>query len=415
MRRMSLAARTLWILFVCLPLLAACDQASATAPSRSATPRTTVSSSAVPAMQTVALVYTYFGHKSDNSDSGVAGGSALDGAQVWHTAIGHVNYPPIIVGNTLYLCVRAPGDTAQNIVAVRIADGQLLWTTPLPSESMNYVLTADSTTVVVNAGIHGLYALDPDTGTIRWHLSLRLEHSKPGLHAGVVSTFVTHKPFDPPMLAAFRASDGAQLWAVPYGAYIGSRIELTSTAAFGSTLLGFADGPHVVAFSLRDGHVLWSSQSAGFVLAATPHAIFVESTTYQLEALSPANGTLLWQVPVLTYYSVAFDAVPIVNGVLYLSNATEFVAVRVSDGALAWRTSDLQAAPKSVMVVNGVAYLLRQRIPPPDGSQGGGCVLTASGCPDEIVALNSATGRLLWHRALQHVQLLAQPIPDVSD
>ncbi len=136
----TMRTRGLWVVIVCLALLSACSGTT----------------NSGPAAHETAFVYTYF---AQNGEAGVAGANPADGTDVWRTPIGHANWAPIIVGTCLYACVRVHGQATQTIVAVRIADGQVLWRTELPESTYNAVINADATTVVVNGGDRGLYAL----------------------------------------------------------------------------------------------------------------------------------------------------------------------------------------------------------------------------------------------------------------
>ena len=186
---------TLWVatrlvlLLMCLPLLPACGPS---------TPPPTTSSATVSGTSghgPVGFVYTY----ASTATAGLVGASAHDGSTIWRAAVGHANWAPVIVGDTVYACVVVQGQVTQDIVAVRVATGQLLWRTNLPAGDIGDVINADTTTVVVDAGETGLYALNPQDGAIRWHLPLFVE-GKPLVHAGVVYALVDPQRFSLPAL-----------------------------------------------------------------------------------------------------------------------------------------------------------------------------------------------------------------------
>jgi outer membrane protein assembly factor BamB len=314
--------------------------------------------------------------------------------------VGHANWAPLIVGDTVYACVVVQGQVTQDIVAVRVATGQLLWRTKLPAgDGPNYVINADTTTVVVDAGDDGLYALNPQDGAIRWHLPLFVE-GKPLVHAGVVYALIDPQRFSLPALNAYRASDGKLLWSVPLGGHNG-RIELTSSAIFVD-----ADTSQPAAFRLRDGHLLWSV-AGGFVIAATDAAVFIQDKNYHLDALSVTDGSSLWQTSIdAGLYTVNYDVVPVMNSVLYVASSSGGIAaVHTRDGTVLWQHTNQNA--EAVIVVNGVAYLYTSAPP----SLFGGCGLFGlSACPDQVVALNAATGALLWQKSVPDGQELAEPV-----
>jgi len=114
------------------------------------------------------IVYTTF---DTNGGAGVTAISGRDGKTLWHAAIGHSNWAPLIVGDTLFACVFDPAHPGLNVVAVRMRDGKLLWRTSLPAgDGFNDVFAADATTVAVNADRGGLYALDAATGAKYWQV-----------------------------------------------------------------------------------------------------------------------------------------------------------------------------------------------------------------------------------------------------
>ena len=394
------AATRLLLVLMCLLLLPACGQSMPPQTTRSATV------SGTSGKGPVAFVYTTC-TCSPSSSTGIdnlVGASAHDGSTVWRVAVGGGIWAAIIVGDTLYAGVDVgQGQATEDIVAVRVATGQLLWRTKLPRVVFDlYVINADTTTVVVNAGGTGLYALNPQDGTIRWHLPVLVER-KPLVHAGVVYALVDPQRFSFPSLNAYRASDGTLLWSVahPQGAHNG-RIELNSSAIFENV-----DTGGLAAFSLRDGHQLWTGEG-GNLVAATDAAVFLDDPNYQLGALSATDGSRLWQSSISAgYYSIDFNVAPVVNGVLYVigssgginSSGGGIAAVRIKDGTVLWQHTNENA--DAVIVVNGVAYLYTSVTPIESGECGGGV------CRYQVVALNAATGALLWQKSVPDAQSLA--------
>jgi outer membrane protein assembly factor BamB len=377
------AAARLLLLLMCLLLLPACAPFTLPGTTSSANVSATCSNSPV------AFVYTT---ATSTGTAGLVGASAKDGCTVWRAAVGHANWAPIIVGDTVYACVVGQGYTTEDIVAVRVATGQVLWRTKLPDDAFNYVINADTTTVVVDAGENGLYALNPQNGVIRWHLPLFVER-KPLVHAGVVYALVDPQRFSLPSLNAYRASDGKLMWSVPLGGHNG-RLELNSSAIFTD-----ADTSQPAAFSLRDGHLLWSV-AGGFVIAATDAAVFIQDKNYHLDALSVTDGSQLWQTSIdAGLYTINYDVAPVVNSVLYVAGSSgSIAAVRTRDGTLLWQNTSQNT--EAVIVVNGVAYLYT--------SGSGGCFFGP--CPDQVVARSAATGALLWQKSVPDGQELAEPV-----
>ncbi|PWT78100.1 MAG: hypothetical protein C5B60_01675 [Chloroflexi bacterium] len=222
---------------------------------------------------------------------------------------------------------------------------------------------------------------------------------QPLVHAGVVYALVDPQQLSLPSLNAYRASDGTLLWSAshPQGKENG-RIERNSSAIYADvgTL-------QTAAFSPRDGHQLWTG-GGGSLVAATDSAIFIQDRDNHLGALSATDGSRLWQSSIsVGYYSNDFDVTPVVNSVLYVTGSSSssggIAAVRTRDGTELWQHTNLYV--EAVIVMNGVAYLYTIVSPSE-------CLLGA--CTGQVVALNAATGALLWQKSVPEGQLLAEPV-----
>lgn len=349
------------------------------------------------ATPSVGFLYLYTVSSGDGGaivGGGIAAAPATGDCQIWHAAIGESSCAPIITDDVVYTCTFTHG---LRIVAVRVADGQVLWTTPafpLPPGGVDPELTADATTVVVSSAQDGLYALDAHSGSIRWHQAIE-GNGPPALRGGVVYQQVQNALQDqaiPRLYSAFRATDGTPLWAIPDAMNPNIGNVLNATAAFGDTASGQA-----VALDLRDGHVLWTGQH-GFPIAATDTTVFVIDN-FMLAALSATDGTLLWRSSVKT----GFDGLSIVNGVLYVLSdigaPEELAAVRAGDGTVLWQVALPPAYDKPPVVRDGVVYLYyttRDSI--------GAC------CYPHIAAYNAMTGAQRWLKSAPDVGGIIQSV-----
>ena len=159
-------------------------------------------------------------------------------------------------------------------VAVRLSDGKLLWQTPVPSKGYNPLLFSDGQTIVVDSGQAGLTGLDPADGAIRWSRQVQTV-GRGVLHRGVYYISLPSDPSSPggssPALAAYRASDGVELWKVP--------ITISSGLVANENMLFANFGPNTaVALSQEDGHQLWANidpASLAFVVGASPRMALV--------------------------------------------------------------------------------------------------------------------------------------------
>lgn len=371
------SSRALWIALLSLPLLSACTPGQA--------PSQKSASGGSPA----AFVYTYV---SQSGESGVAGARASDGAEVWRAPIGHANWRPIIVGSTVYTCVAKWHQASQDIVAVRVTDGRILWSVSLPNSGFSDIINANATTVAVVSG-EGLYALDARTGATRWHatLSSRL----PAVVTDDVVAVVAATPLSSSLaLTAFRASDGKQLWRAN-DEVSNDRFEITTATIF----IGSSVAPSY-AFSLPNGHQVWKGPLDGAPIATAQGVVILDSHD-NLAAVSPENGASVWRSSIdAGFNQFTYGVAPVVNGALYLVNQHGLVAVRTIDGAILWRVDEPLDEAESVIIRQGVAYLYRSTNPP-------GSLWTGD---PEIIALDAVTGKSLWKMTVHGAQMLAEPV-----
>ncbi len=189
--------------------------------------------------------------------------SGRDGSPLWHTSVGGVASAQIIVGDAVYATVFT------SAVAVRLSDGQLLWRTAVPYEGGIQHLYSDGQNIVVDSGQAGLTGLDPSDGAIRWTRQVQTT-GRGVLYRGVYYISLPHDRTSPvgsaPALAAYRASDGVELWKVP--------ITMSSDLFANENMLFANSGPNTtVALSQEDGHQLWSDvdpASPTYVIGASP-------------------------------------------------------------------------------------------------------------------------------------------------
>jgi outer membrane protein assembly factor BamB len=356
---------------------------------------------AAPLAHNTPLVYS--GSLSGNQAfSGVAARSAQDGAPLWQANVGIANWAPVVVNGVVYALTTTPPVTGEIAVAVRVADGRVLWHTSVPYGDRSGFLTTDGTWVAVSTGSAGLYVLDAATGTLRWHLAGPVDQASPvrnGIVYAVipgpnivVNDIVTGSTIE---LAALRATDGTQLWSVGSG---GGDYALTDAALFGNFTT-----QEVFARSPVDGHLLWVNSAAGRVLAATAQMLLVDGG--HLTALDPQDGHVLWQSPAA--FSPDIQAVISVNRgltsvVIYGFQDHDVVAVRASDGAAVWTTHYGDYFIDGVVTIDGVVFAALT----PNKTVTSWCM---SECTERIVALDGATGSLYWELDAPELAQFAVP------
>ncbi len=254
-----------------------------------------------------------------SADHGVYAVRASDGTQVWRFAAKlAVNSSPAVTGDAVVF-----SSLDGNIYAVAVADGKLRWTLktggerrytapgihglspgnemmPDPFDVFLSSPTIVDGVVYIGSGDHRVYALDAQTGAVKWKFeSGDVVHATPAVVNGVVYIGSFDRNF-----YAIDAASGRELWHFQTGddQVLHNQIGIPGSAAV-------ADG--VVLFGCRDGHFY---------------------------ALDARTGRLKWSEDNRMGWVIASPAVQ--NGIVYFptSDGTQFKAINIETGALVWRT-----------------------------------------------------------------------------
>jgi outer membrane protein assembly factor BamB len=366
------------------------------------------------------------------------GGTVLDGLRgrdgtvAWSTPIGQsANEPPLVFGGVIYAeagdhiqPTSASATPSDAVVAVRLRDGHPLWRATLPASSLQ--LAADATSIIVAAGDAGLYALDPASGAVRWHQTLRTRLA-PFVGGGVVvvqvDDIVVGK--DGPPIAApdsglwgFRERDGAVLW---------TRGQLAAAAADQVAVYGNIGGA-VTARRLVDDHVLWEYDGAPPVSGVAAQTFLMDRgiggqlalvvTGGHLVALDARTGQFRWQSSdTLTDTPGGFVAIggPVFGPVfgagsgsvpsIVVAHHGTVIALQASDGAVLWRTVIPDYHDGTVLGMSGQEGALFVEV------EGPACKSTFFGescLPNRLAALDTSTGAIAWWHDLPSGLMLAR-------
>lgn len=350
--------------------------------------------------------------------SSIVGLHAKDGSEAWRMTIGaSYNVGPLSVsGDVLYVIeVAAPTPStpppgAVSIIALRLSDGKTLWRTPLPPIGYDVSVNVDSSAVLI-AATDALYALDPSSGTVRWHQT-ELIRPWPYLGSGVVvARLAGDEPDTASGLAAWRESDGTKLWQLNSSPDL--NVVTNSAAVFGR------EQGVITARSLQTGHPLWHFPTGGdlhvgTLLAATDSIVLAQTyappaggiSSVSLVALDARTGKQLWTV-IRTLYGGVQDGVgPLFGGaangetMIYGWDGADLLGLRGSDGAPIWHATMPPYTPNQEQLLDGVLYVL---LFPPSCELG--CWFSAQN--ERLAALNPATGVPYWQRDLTEEAALA--------
>lgn len=235
-------------------------------------------------------------------------------------------------------------------------DGTELWHKKLGAMGGEPVFAVDTLYVGTDAGV--LYALDPTTGKVRWQHQAKGSLIRPPAISGDMLVFTTELD---KVVALDRAS-GKFRWQyereTPEEFTI--RGNAGATIADNRVYCGFSDG-HVVALSLSAGEIVWvrslAGESAQFVdVDTTPiaagGAVYAASSSGGLYALSAADGTERWHVPMTGAAQLLLD-----GNRLFAVAAEEGLYALDLSGHVLWRQGFAKAGDPGPAVLDG-SYLL---------------------------------------------------------
>ncbi|HEX6122932.1 MAG TPA: PQQ-binding-like beta-propeller repeat protein, partial [Ktedonobacterales bacterium] len=268
---------------------------------------------------------------------------------------------------------RKPLLAALIVVLVLTAVGGVAWVragrgSPAPVDASLTLFTQgrDCSRVTGDcAQTNALYAVRAKSGSVRWEVvepePAYFIGSAPLFHDGVVYAYTSAGPADaigstvPYLLTAWRGRDGAPLWH--------TRI---LTPCCGAPLTYVADGQLVVLTYDAvgsDGHLTWG-----------------------LMRLRASDGAMLGMISL-----PARGEVPVIvdNMVYQCQHSGTIMALRLSDGALVWRSSAYESTYTDCALkeADGVVFASILALKS-DG--------TAAGEAGQLLALNATNGQMLW-------------------
>jgi len=341
---------------------------------------------------------------------------ALDSAtghEKWHfDASGGSQWAPQVVGQYGEIVVALKPGTDYNNFAVigtlygfDAQTGHVRWSLPGVS-----VFASDANAIIVEDFLNNsgdISRIDPRSGSRLWSVS-PAGFPWIGLVSGnLVLTMNTIDPNQPFRLFAFSLTNGAHLWDASLTSqesghagvgeiYVSPDSPQIVYATSGDISNGTVCGEHLDAFDASTGNHLWaySCSNVQFV-GTTDNRVLLSSLdtsqSFVAIALDALTGNEAWSFSgpplgcnIMPFLLASQAYIPCLND--YAGAGTLF-ALNVIDGSVAWRQSTpLFAGPPLGVsgvqeVVNNIAYY-EAYLSSPDTYQ--------------LVALNSATGAILW-------------------
>ena len=291
---------------------------------------------------------------------------------------------------SLYFSATTTGASPQSSVsALNASDGTLRWSYQ-PPEQAQYDVKLESNVVYFGAADQQVYALDANSGLVRWHVKVGgfplVAEAVDGVIYGNVATD-TSTQFSGGPLFALNEGDGSARW---HSQVSGSILGVVD----GVVYVGGSTDNTLYALNASDGSVKWKFQAA-----YTPYEIDVEqgevyaidtvpnSGASSLYALDVSSGTLKWQYPAnpdiqenVSLAGADSNAVYLIvppNQNTYQTNLA--LALKASDGSTLWQyqTSSVYHYFLSSTLDSGVLYL--------GGNDG------------TLYAFTASNGKLHWH------------------
>ena len=346
---------------------------------------TSVFNAAAPLASNVTIPYSISVGNAD--EDGLASFNGRDGSDAWHAAVGEssIVFTPVMANGIIYTegGSRPPGQST--LLAVRASDGHILWKFLAPI--WDFGMATDGVIVLVEAGAHGLYALDAKTGALRWQ---RAETAVPRLYVkdGVAIATITDTQGASAHFAFYEEEDGKPLWQLPETL----SVDINHTAIYTS------DTEEVLAYASQTGKVLWHSETAGKIIAVNEQAVLI-SDGQNVTSLDVATGHTLWDAPVALegWSSVAQTPTLIYGASQNGADQDEVIALRLSDGSELWHSEFPGHSVVQVIEVQGVVFAL----------------LTSKAenhQPPRVVALDGAVGKVYWSRDSQEISILVNNV-----
>lgn len=293
----------------------------------------------------------YFG----SADRSLYAVNLPDGSLRWKFPTrGGVNSSPAVAAGLVYF-----GSLDGNFYAVDTTNGKVKWqfqtggerrfTAPgihgaMPrTESMPDPFDVFLSSPAVEGGIvyfgsgdHNVYALDAQTGSLKWKFATgNVVHASPAIAGGVVYIGSWDR-----YLYALDAQSGALLWKFQTGddTVIYNQIGIASSAAVagGSVFFGCRDG-HFYAVDAKTGELRWKHDNKKGWVIASPAVLdgvvyFPTSDGTRFKALDAASGRVLFD---LTNKAVSFSSPAISNGIAYFGSSDGWLhAVDVKTGTM---------------------------------------------------------------------------------
>ena len=233
----------------------------------------------------------------DNRKGAVVALNARTGKTVWRAAIGATESSPLVVNGVVYV-----GSRNDKVYALDADTGRVRWTYTTGGE-VKGAAAYIAGTIYIGAYDGHLYALNARTGMLRWRASVEN-----------------------------RLGGRGTLYANP-------------AIAYGRVYIGATDGV-VYSFGATSGRLLWARRTGGYVYSSAAlwhQTVYVGSYDRKLYAIDAATGDVRWTFET----NGAISGSPtVLNGVVYVSTLKgKTYGLDALRGKVVWTFTDGQYSP----------------------------------------------------------------------
>lgn len=217
-----------------------------------------------------------------------------DGSLAWEFRGEGAFGPPAVEGDTVYV-----GSTDGRLYAIATRTGKERWryragedltTRPAVAHGAVYVSSLQDT----------LFAVDAATGAWRWHHRRETKAAAGftifGAAAAAAGPDAVYAAYSDGFAAALDPATGAARWEKQI-APADEHLDVDALALDGSRLYAAAYSGAVLAVDARTGDVAWKASAPAAAKLATAAGLVVAVTTTSVQALSAADGSAVWTVP----------------------------------------------------------------------------------------------------------------------
>lgn len=226
-----------------------------------------------------------------NSKESLAAYDVFEGKARWKKKFGDVEVSPLLYDQKLYI-----GNTAGTFYCIARDDGSQNWKFELPSNTrlkgIRSSAAADSGTVIFGADDGCVYALNAESGALRW----KYETGSPVTASPLIAGRTVYVGNRGGIIHAIDRASGVLRWRSDAGAPVTANAVPAGPLIVLGTTAGTAFG-----LQMEDGKRVWTTELGGPVIAGgalAGNVVYMGTLKKEVFALSPRDGSVVWKAAV---------------------------------------------------------------------------------------------------------------------